>query len=75
MTDKGCKHEPCICDHCMSQDSDDDYFCPLCEIERLWAYIHWLEEKIELVDDLHFFDERDPERKALRENLRTPITP
>ena len=45
MTDKGCKHKPCICDHCKDPDGDTDW-CPLCEIDRLKARIKKLEYEL-----------------------------
>lgn len=45
MTDKGCKHEPCICDHCKDPNGDADW-CPLCEIDRLKVRIGELEYEL-----------------------------
>ena len=61
MSDKGCKHEPNICDHCIAmtnQTSDPDW-CPLCEIDRLKARIEELEYQLWLVDDLGFYSKPD----------------
>ena len=58
MTDKGCKHEPCICDHCKDETNDPDW-CPLCEIDRLKVRIEELEYQLWLVDDLGVYSKPD----------------